>query len=308
MRRRLLTVLLFAIAGALAASTLVYRVMVARASAPRPTGPMIAVAGRDLAVGALVQDSDVSLTEWKGAVDPQWAIRREDVVGRGLTANVNRGEPFPGNRLAPRGAGAGLAAIIPPGMRAVAVKVDEVVGVSGFVLPGMRVDILSSGVPPGQNSNNTITRTILQNIEVLSAGQNLERDAQGKPASVQVVNLLVTPQDAEKLSLASGQMKVQLVLRNPLDTGTAVMAGVSSSHLLLDGTGSDAPPRPVSTAQPAPHRAPKPAPAAAPPRPAAPPLERVSVPVTVEVIQSGKRDAVVVGHVIRERPAQEVNK
>jgi len=302
MRRRLLTVLLFAIAGALAASTLVYRVMVARASTPRPTGPMIAVAARDLAVGALVQDSDVSLTEWNGTLDPQWAIRREDVVGRGLTANVNRGEPFPGNRLAPRGAGAGLAAIIPPGMRAVAVKVDEVVGVSGFVLPGMRVDILSSGTPPGQTSNNTITRTILQNIEVLSAGQNLERDAQGKPASVQVVNLLVTPQDAEKLSLASGQMKVQLVLRNPLDTGTVAMAGVSSAHLLLDGTAGDAPP--PSPAAPAPRRAPKPALRAV----TAPPPERVSVPVTVEVIQSGKRDAVVVGHVLREKPAQEVNR
>ena len=124
-------------------------------------------------------------------------------------------------------------------MRAVAVNVDEVVGVSGFVLPGMRVDILSSGTPPGQTNNNMITRTILQNIEVLSAGQNLERDAQGRPASVQVVNLLVTPEDAEKLSLASGQMKVQLVLRNPLDTGTVKMAGVSSAHLLLDGTAGE---------------------------------------------------------------------
>lgn len=240
-------------------------------------------------------------------MDPQWVVRREDVVGRGLTANVNRGEPFPENRLAPRGAGAGLAAIIPPGMRAVAVKVDEVVGVSGFVLPGMRVDILSSGTPPNQTSNNMITRTILQNIEVLSAGQNLERDAQGKPASVQVVNLLVTPEDAEKLSLASGHMKVQLVLRNPLDTGTVKTAGVSSAHLLLDGTGSDAPPPRKTTAmRPAAPPAAKPA-AAAPPSPPAPP-ERVAVPVTVEVIQNGKRDAVVVGHVLREKNAQEVMK
>lgn len=246
------------------------------------------------------------LTEWNGALDPQWAVRREDVVGRGLTANVNRGEPFPGNRLAPRGAGAGLAAIIPPGMRAVAVKVDEVVGVSGFVLPGMRVDILSSGTPPGQTNNNMVTRTILQNIEVLSAGQNLERDAQGRPAAVQVVNLLVTPEDAEKLSLASGQMKVQLVLRNPLDTGTVKMAGVSSAHLLLDGTGGDAPPPRRTTAM-RPAAAPAAKPATAAPPAAAPP-ERVAVPVTVEVIQSGKRDAVVVGHVLREKTAQEVTK
>jgi pilus assembly protein CpaB len=271
----------------------VYRVIVARASAPRPIGPLVAVAARDLNVGALVQDSDVRATEWNGAVDPHWAVRREDVVGRGLTANINRGEPFPENRLAPRGAGAGLAAIIPPGMRAVAVKVDEVVGVSGFVLPGMRVDILSSGTPPGQN--NTITRTILQNIEVLSAGQNLERDAQGRPNTVQVVNLLVTPQDAERLSLASGQMKVQLVLRNPLDNGTVNTAGVSSTRLLLEGTGGDAP---------APHRAARPAPAPKPVFVAAPP-ERVRVPVTVEMIQNGKRDAVVVGHVLQEKTTKE---
>ena len=289
MQRRLITVLIFALTGALAASTLVYRVIAARPASTRAAGPVVVVASRDLAVGALVQDSDVTAAEWNGAVDPHWIVRREDVVGRGLTANVNRGEPFPENRVAPRGAGAGLAAIIPPGMRAVAVKVDEVVGVSGFVLPGMRVDVLTSGSLPGQAS--TVTRTILQNVEVLSAGQNLERDAQGKPASVQVVNLLVAPRDAEKLSLAAGQMKVQLVLRNPLDNGFVATSGVSSSSLL-----ADAPP-------PAPERRPSPVRAAAPkPAAPAPAAEMVPVPVTVEVIQNGKRDAIVVGHVLREKP------
>ena len=123
------------------------------------------------------------------------------------------------SRLAPKGAGGGLAAMIPAGMRAVAMRVNEVVGVAGFVVPGMRVDILISGSPP--NSKNadlgSLTKTLLQNIEVLSAGQDFKKDAEGKPISVQVVNVLVTPEQAEQLSLAASQTTIQLVLRNPLD-------------------------------------------------------------------------------------------
>jgi pilus assembly protein CpaB len=168
-------------------------------------------------------------------------------------------------------------------MRAVAVRVDEVVGVSGFVLPGMRVDILSSGTA---GASGTITRTILQNIEVLSAGQNLERDTQGRPATVQAVNLLVTPQDAEKLSLASAQMKIQLVLRNPLDVAAVKTSGISASGLLLD-----APVREASPARPAP--APRPVVRVAPvltlPAPEKPPA-----PLTVEVIHGAKKESVAV--------------
>ena len=289
MRRRLLIVIAIAIVIAFGASTAAYRAIAARASAEPPPAPsrLIPVAARNLQVGALLQAGDIEMKEWPGAPDAQWAATREEIAGRGLIANVYKGEPFPESRLAPRGSGAGLAAIIPPGMRAVAVKVDEVVGVSGFVLPGMRVDVLSTGALPGQQS--IVTRTVLQNIDVLSAGQNLERDIQGRPAAVQVVNLLVTPEQAETLSLAAGQTKVQLVLRNPADVALVKTPGISNERLL--GSAPVRAPRPsVRPAAPAP-----------PPAPAAPQAVAVSEPLTVDVITGVKKDSMVVGQTTRMR-------
>ena len=116
--------------------------------------------------------------------------------------------------------------MIPPGMRAVPVRVNEVVGVAGFVVPGMRIDVLISGSRPNGDQNlGTITRTLLQNLEVLSAGTDFKKDPEGKPVQVQVVNLLVTPEQAELLSLASAQTQIQLVLRNPLDRDRDADAG-----------------------------------------------------------------------------------
>jgi pilus assembly protein CpaB len=127
-------------------------------------------------------------------------------------------------------------------MRAIAVKVDEVVGVAGFVTPGQHVDVLVSGTPPGANNApnsreaqlGTLVKTILQNIEVLSAGVNIQKDAEGKPQPVQVVNLLVTPEQAETLSLATNGVKIQLVLRNPLDTKTAPVPGTAMGNIFAD--------------------------------------------------------------------------
>ncbi len=132
-------------------------------------------------------------------------------------------------------------------MRAVALRVDDLVGVSGFVLPGMRVDVIISGNPPGNTNSatGTISKTILQDIQVLSAGPNIQRDAEGKPISVPVVNLLVTPQQAETLSLASNEMKIQLVLRNPLDKALAQTHGIAVATLF---TGASVPPPPVQHA------------------------------------------------------------
>ena len=124
-------------------------------------------------------------------------------LNRGAIANMYEGEPILADRLAAAGSGGGLAAIIPPGMRASAVRVDDVVGLAGFVTPGMRVDVLMSGIPPGGNpGEGPRVNTLLQNIQVLSAGENLQKDSEGKPHPVQVVNLLVTPEQAEKLTLA----------------------------------------------------------------------------------------------------------
>ena len=128
------------------------------------------------------------------------------------------------------------------------------VGVAGFVTPGMRVDVLASGNPPGSNSatQGTMTKTILQNIEVLSAGTDIQKDAEGKPQQVQVVNLLVTPEQAETLSLATDQLKIQLVLRNPLDTKITQVPSTAMGNLFSNQGGAAAQaPQPAAVRKPA---------------------------------------------------------
>ncbi len=187
------------------------------------------------------------------------------------------------SRLAAAGAGGGLAITIPPGMRAVAVKVNEMVGVAGFVLPGMRVDVLITGVPPGKagSGENPEVRTILQNIEVLSAGPNYQKDSDGKPITATVVNLLVTPEQAEVLTLSSNETKIQLVLRNPLDTEAAKPPGTIKSALF----GAASVPKPAAPQRPRP-----PAPRMAAKGPADAPVQVVSVPpYRIEVFNGEKR-------------------
>jgi pilus assembly protein CpaB len=174
------------------------------------------------------------------------------MIGRGVIFPILANEPLVDSRLALRGAGAGLAALIPQGMRAVAIRVNEIVGVAGFVVPGMRVDVLISGNPPGAAAQGGMTKTLLQNVEVLSAGQNFQKDAEGKPISVPVVNLLVTPEQAEMLSLASSQTSIQLVLRNPLDKEIAKTSGSAIAQLFHPGTlpEPEAKPGPVARGRP----------------------------------------------------------
>jgi pilus assembly protein CpaB len=196
----------------------------------------IVLATKDLEVGTLLKDEDVRVEDWPGAVPAGATARPQDVLGRGVTTTIYAREPIIESRLAPKGAGGGLAAMIPQGMRAVAIRVNEVVGVAGFVVPGMHVDILISGNSPGGNGNlGTLTKTMLQNIEVLSAGQDFKKDAEGKPIMVQVVNLLVTPEQAEQLSLASNQTTIQLILRNPLDHQTTQTTGAAMAQLFTGG-------------------------------------------------------------------------
>jgi pilus assembly protein CpaB len=169
-----------------------------RLSTPVPTGERATVklvlASRDLELGTILRDGDTVLADWPGEVVPAGtSSHTQDFVGRGVITKIYAKEPILETRLAPKGSGGGFAVIIPQGMRAVAVPVNEVVGVAGFVVPGMHVDVLISGTPPsGTGGLGTLTRTLLQNIEVLSAGQDFKKDAEGKPVAVQVVNLLVT--------------------------------------------------------------------------------------------------------------------
>lgn len=281
MNQRLLSVLVFAFVVSAGASLLLYRLIASRvtAVAKQPTQQVI-VAARNLDLGTLIRESDLKSSDVSGPLPRGVLLRKEDVVGRGVMSAIYDGEPILENRLAPKGAGAGLAATIPAGMRAFAVRVNEVVGVAGFVVPGMRVDVLISGNPPGAATNNgTVAKTLLQNIEVLSAGQNFQKDAEGKPVQVQVVNLLVTPEQAEILSLATNETRIQLVLRNPLDTETAKTTGVALASLYTGAKPLEPPPAPKPRSAP---RVKTP-----PPMPVAPP--KPAPPVMVEIINGAKR-------------------
>lgn len=246
MNRRLISVFAFALLVAGLTSFLVYRLIILHVQAPSRAMPAnkLVVAAHELQVGALIHDFDLQQVPWGAPIPDQAAKSAQDAVGRGVVATIYQNEPILERRLAPRGAGAGLAATIPVGKRAVALRVNEVVGLAGFVLPGMRVDVLIAGNAPGGDTNltGTLCRTVLQNIEVLSAGQKIEKNVEGKPESAQVVNLLVTPDQAEVLNLASSETKVQLVLRNPLDTLEQTTRGTSIASLF----GQSARPVPVS--------------------------------------------------------------
>jgi pilus assembly protein CpaB len=232
MNRRLLLILICALIGGASASYLVYRMVGSRTGPAVQPLAQVVVAKRDLQIGTLIGADDVQMGPWVGTLPKGALSKLEQALNRGAVANLYQGELILADRLAATGSGGGLAAIIPPGMRATAVRVDEVVGLAGFVTPGMRVDVLMSGIPPGGNpSEGSHVHTLLENIQVLSAGESLQKDSEGKPHPVQVVNLLVAPEQAEKLTLASNQTRIQLVLRNPLDIATANPPGASMSEL-----------------------------------------------------------------------------
>jgi len=233
MNRRLTLILLSAFVVAIACSYLVLRVVGNRLGAARHSSTRVVAAATDIKLGSVLGPKDLTTIEIDGNLPKGAILKQSDVVGRGAISNIYAGEPILENRLAAPGAGGGLAATIPPGMRACAVKVDDVVGVAGFATPGMRVDVLISGDPGKGRSTGagSRVRTLLQNIEVLSAGTDIQRDAEGKPRQVQVVNLLVTPNQAELLSLAGNETKIQLALRNPLDTKFSQPQGADTAEL-----------------------------------------------------------------------------
>jgi len=248
MNRRVLVILSCALVLSACASYLVYRAVGTRAAPPKgaPTVQLV-VAARDLVAGALIHDDDLKMAAWVGPLPAGSTSKRDDYLNRGVVSPIYDGEPVTEKRLSPKGSSGGLAGMIPPGMRACAVRVNEVVGVAGFVIPGMRVDVLITGLPPGGNAlDGPKVRTLLQDIQVLSAGTNFQKDQAGKPEQVQVVNLLVTPDQAEILSLASNETHIQLVLRNPMDTEISKPPGTMVSSLF----GGARPPAPVPSDHP----------------------------------------------------------
>jgi pilus assembly protein CpaB len=285
MNRKVSSILLIAFLIAAATSYVVYRLTQSRLAAAaqsKPTSIPIVVAVRDLEIGTLIRDVDLTTAAWVGTPPKGSLVSKDVALGRGVVSQIYQGEPILETRLAAAGSGGGLAATIPQGMRACAVRVDDVVGVAGFVLPGMRVDVLVSGNAPGATNQGPKVKTLLQNIQVLSAGSNIQKDAEGKPVQVPVVNLLVTPEQAELLSLASNQTKIQLVLRNPLDTETPTTPAFFASNLFSE-PGSPTPRTTVLAAR----KPPAPLPAPPPPAPAAKPPEPTIY--LIEILNGAKK-------------------
>jgi pilus assembly protein CpaB len=234
-RMRVFLVLLLALTagGALALGTYNY-VSNASQSATAPAIPSkpVVVAASDLVLGTELTANDVRVIEWPASSVPAEAISDpKDVVGRGLIMPVVQYEPILPLKLASKEAGAGLPPIIPPGLRALSVRVNEVIGVAGYVVPGTRVDVLTT-INPGQNQQTMTSKVILTDVQVLAAGTKLEVTEKDKPVPVSVVTLLVNPDEAERLTLASSEGKIQLALRNPLDRSTPATRGVRPAVLL----------------------------------------------------------------------------
>jgi pilus assembly protein CpaB len=270
-RNRLMIGLLFAIVLAFFLSAFIYREFKQVSAAP-PVVQMqrIVVAAVPLQLGTRLDSTQLRTIPWPAGQPVVGMFTRvENCAHRALITSVAENEPILESKLAPLEAGAGLSATIPEGMRAVSVAVNDVVGVAGFVGPGTMVDVLVTGAIVGSNqqAGGNVTRTILENVRVLAAGQKVQQDRDGKPQTVPVITLLVTPEDASKLTMASTEGKIQLALRNTIDTKTLNPPAVLQATLFAPA--APAVERRVTPAQ----------------RPPAPPA-----PYTVEVITGAKHE------------------
>jgi pilus assembly protein CpaB len=295
MDRRFLTVLGVSLVFALVVSSVFYQ-MTSRAGsnaeAPVASDEVdVVVAARPLGVGVMVKTPDIKLVKMPSNAIPKGSFTKvEEVLDRPVISNILLDEPILDGRLAAKGSGLGLAPTIPMGMRAVTVRVNDVAGVAGFVLPGMHVDVLVTGTPPSGTA--TMTNTVLQNMLVLSAGKELQADARGNAMPTPTVTLMATPAEAETLTLSNSEGRIQLVLRNSSDQEVADTTGSFTEELYGRK-------RAKVTAEPAP--APRPrapraeptllaGPATPPPPPPAPP----AAPPEIVVIRGTQRSVEVV--------------
>jgi pilus assembly protein CpaB len=234
MDKRFLTVLGVSLLFALIISSVFYQMSARSSSGPSSPGAVemkdLVVAAKALNVGTTIKPGDVTVSKVPAAAFPKSGFMKvEEVLDRPVVSNILAEEAVIEGRLAPRGSGAGLAPVIPVGMRAVTVRVNDVVGVAGFVLPGMRVDVTVTGRPPA--GTETLTTTVLQNITVLSAGQTMAPDARGAAINAPTVTLLVTPEQAEVIILAGSEGRIQLILRNGSDNDVQKTSGVTTQSL-----------------------------------------------------------------------------
>jgi pilus assembly protein CpaB len=242
-RMRVFIVLALAIAagGTFAFGTYRYMQNVPTQSVGVPTSGVV-VAAADLQLGTELRAEDLRVIQWPAGSVPAGAFAKPDeLLGRGLIQPIAANELFLPGKLAPKEAGAGLPPVIAPGFRALSVRVNDVIGVAGYVLPGNRVDVVAT-VNPTQQPNDVTSKVILTNVLVLASGTKIERDAKdNKPISVNVVTMLVNPDEAERLTLASTEGKIQLALRNPMDQTAPQTRGIKPGVLM----GSSMPSAPV---------------------------------------------------------------
>jgi pilus assembly protein CpaB len=286
MDRRFLTVLGVSLLFALVISSVFYQ-MTARAGGSKKTEPTdlrdVVVAARPLSVGTTVKPADIKLGKVPSSAFPKGGFAKpEEVIDRPVVSNILMDEAILEGRLAVRGSGLGLAPIIPVGMRGVTVRVNDVTGMAGFVLPGMRVDVLVTGRPP--SSDGSITVTPLQNMLVLSAGTVMQSDSRGQPVPSATVTLLATPEQAETLTLANNEGRIQLVLRNGSDQTIEKTAGREIAELY----GGHAARKKAPEAAPAPRPRPRPIETyvtAAPPPPPPPPDQIIVIRGTTKSVE-----------------------
>ena len=274
---RTIVVVTIAVLLATAASIGVYRTIKRIPVREVPVAHYSAVvASHDLALGALVAKEDVKLVPWPSSDPlPGGFDSIDKVVDRGVIVPILTNEPLSESKLASAEAGAGLPPTIPAGMRAISVKVNEVIGVAGFTVPGTRVDVLAMI----REANNSMSRIVVTNVQVLTSGTKYDQDQSrkdGKPIKTTVVTLAVTPADAERIALAATSGQIVLALRNPLDAQPAQTAGVRMAELMAGAT----PPPVVKVSQG------RKAVVAAPPAPVVPAVSKL---YQVEAIRASKR-------------------
>ena len=247
-RTRLMIIGLLALGLGAFVSFTVYNTLKTRTSSKEEPGADVVIAATDITTGAKIEDKDIKVVKVPLAIVPPGSLsRKSQVMGRGVILPIARGEFVLPNKLAAENAGSGLPGLIPPGMRAVSVRVNEVVAVAGFVVPGTRVDVLLTGNPGG--GSDQATTTVLENVAVIAAGQKLERNSAGEPQMTPVITLLVSPDDAQKLTLASNEGRIQLSLRNVLDTKQEQLAAVRTPALYRGGSAPAAPTAPKPRAK-----------------------------------------------------------
>jgi len=280
MRNRIFAVLVLAIVagGGLAYGTYNFVNNQPAQTVQAPTQPVV-VASADLQLGAELKKDDLTTINFPVGQAPEGSFSKPgDIVGRGLVVPIVKNEPILQAKLASKEAGAGLPPVIPEGMRAVSVRVNEVIGVAGYVLPGTRVDVVATASPSEARADMT-SKLILSNVQVLTAGTRMEQDQEkGKPMQVTVVTLLVNPEQSERLALASTEGKIQLALRNPMDQTSPETPGVKTAALVGVARGG-APKQVASAAKPRASRVAQPVTMVAP----------VEAMPTVEVIRGDKR-------------------